>query len=247
MKRKKDIDEIEILEFDEDKKKGKIDNIKVFLSNKRNKAIVKLGIYFIFLLFVVLYIRFNSTSKLQKNYEPTNIIEKTDTITNQTAKLKLLNNYDINIKYEIISDNNYNYELNLKKENDIVSVKMNDITYYQDENGFYELINNNKNYTDNRIITDLPLYLPNKLYNYLLQSKFQYKKEDLNSNKTINSLLKVSDFAYINNNIISNSDDIIIETMENNTNEISIIMDMTNYYKINENNIIKYIININIK
>ena len=55
----------------ENKKTNKIKTIKEFLSDKRNKALVKLGFWLIFFIFVVIYIRFtNSNNRSYVNSDP---------------------------------------------------------------------------------------------------------------------------------------------------------------------------------
>lgn len=249
-KNKSKKDEIEILDFDDDKKISKVDNIKKFLSDKRNKAIVKLSIYGVFILIVCIYVRIigSQPRKVIKNNETNStVVNIPNTITNKTSILKSDNDYTFKINYNISSDNDYEYIIEGKRENNIISINVNDIIYYYDINGFYELIDNEKSYIDDPLLNDLHLYFPNIVYQYLLNSNYQYKKEDIDKNITINSLLKVSDFAYINNNIINNDSNIIVETTENsNNNNLNIFMDMTNYYIMFDNSIRKYYIEVEI-
>ena len=237
-------DDIEILEFDDEiensKKEEKVSKIKAFkefISDKRNKAIVKLGIYGVFILIVVLYIRLSTagTSKPVKNNndvlnnEP---VSTEVTINTITDKLKLLNenkDYSFNIIYII---NNEEYNVSGEINNNKLNVYTEFNTYDNDENGFYEIIDDEKVYTDDYLIKDVNLYLAPKIYKYLEKANYQYKKEDLDGNVSINSLFKVSDFAYLNNNIVDSESNIIVETMENKTDNI------------NNNDIFSFIVNI---
>ena len=107
------------------------------------------------------------------------------------------------------------------------------------------MMESNKTYMNYYLFDDLKLFSPDNIYNYLLKSNYQFKKEDLNNNIIINSIISVEDFSLLNNNIIEDKDDIIIETTTNIDGEESIMFNLTNYYK-NIDNLNSYIIYIEI-
>ena len=245
--RKNKKEEIEILEFDENIKPTRLSQIKEFMSDKRNKAIVKLSIYGIFLLIVIIYIRVttaNNRARVINNSENINNTYENlpDTITNKIKLLNGNNNYTFKINVQINGIENINYFINGSYENNVMILNMDDKIYYYEDGSFYELINGLKDYTNNYFLNEFSYYFPKKIYNYLLKSSYQYRKEDLNGNLTINSKLSNSEFALINNNIIDNKDEIIIETTENSSNTINVYMDLTNYYNMYDENISKYIV-----
>lgn len=221
-----------------EKLKDKVNNVKDFLSDKKNKALIKLIIYFIFFLILIIYVRVSSSN--HKNY--INELENNlpQTITNGTKVLQNMNDYNMMVYYEIIDSIVTNGVINIKLENNIKSIIYNDNEYFMDNNGWYYLLNDVKEYVNFEIFNIVSLIEPKNIYNYLLKSTYQYKKEDINNNIYINSLLKVSDFGLINNNIIESNDNIIIETIENNNSIVEIDFDLTNYYILNNSNTYSY-------
>lgn len=246
--KKKKKEEIEILEIEDDGKSSKFMQVKEFLSDKRNKAIVKLAIYGVFLLFFVIYIRITYASNKSKiDHDIKNVVSLPETITSKLLLLNEKNNYEFIITYSITKDLEYNSIITGESINGNISIKIADKTYFYDAYGFYELINGVKNYTNDSLLKDLHFYFPNMIYKYLQVSKYQYKKEDLNNNITINSLISISDFANINSNIVNEQMNIMIETTENDSSDIEVLFDMTNYYHATDNLITKYMVNISFK
>ena len=243
MKKKKEIEEIETLEIDDEPKKSKFADVKEFLSDKKNKAIVKLIVYGLFILFVAIYVRVISSNN--HNLTPSNPDTPEVNVNTITEKLRYLNqerNYSFVLNYNINDTDNFivsgNYEAGILK------IIIDDKTYYYSDDVFYEFIDDVKYEVNDNFLETIKFYLPKHIYKYLLKSNYQYKKEDLNENVTINSLLKTSDFANINNNITENDSNIVIETIENDSNKLIITLDMTNYYMLYDDTINKYIVNI---
>lgn len=236
-------------------KVSKIKIIKEFLSDKRNKAIVKLGAYFIFFFVIILFIRL---SNKEKNVMSNSDIDLPPTITDGIKNLKQKSNFRYKLNYSIVINNiennisfDYDFEnsvykiSNFKGENLYNELLLVSGEYFKDEYGWYYVTESNKNYMNYYLFDDLKLFSPDNIYNYLLKSNYQFKKEDLNNNIMINSIISVEDFSLLNNNIIEDKGDIIIETTTNNDGEESIMLNLTNYYK-NIDNLNSYIVNIEI-
>lgn len=221
-----------------EKKEGKIKQLKEFLSDKRNKAIVKLGFWVIFLLFVIIYVRvMNSRNNHYIENKPdVPTITLPLTITEAVKKLEA-SNYEFSFEYDV---NNNKSIVNGKKYNDKWQFSYNENNYYYDgklylinEQGRVEVENSNFNYI---LMLD-----SNKIYNYLLKSEYDYKKESSDGTITISSKLKLKDFEFNNNEF---NDDIIIETNELNNDLINISIDLTNYFKINNSEILSFKVNL---
>lgn len=236
-------------------KVSKIKVIKEFLSDKRNKAIVKLCAYFIFFFVIILFIRLSDKGK---NMIDNNDIDLPPTITNGIKDLKQKSNFKYKLNYSIVINNienkiifDYDFENNVYKISNFKGENLNNelllvsSEYYKDEYGWYYMMESNKIYMNYYLFDDLKLFSPDNIYNYLLKSNYQFKKEDLNNNIIINSIISVEDFSLLNNNIIEDKDDIIIETTTNIDGEESIMFNLTNYYK-NIDNLNSYIIYIEI-
>lgn len=218
------------------KKEGKIKQLKEFLSDKRNKAIVKLGFWVIFLLFVIIYVRIinNRNNRYIENKPDVPNVTLPLTITDAVKKLET-SNYEFVFEYDVNNNKNVVYG---KKYNSKWQIKHNENNYYYDgklylitESGKQEIDGSNFNY-----ILMLDAY---KIYNYLLKAEYDYKKESSDGTVTIGSKLKLKDFDNIDYN-----DDIIIETNELNNNLINIDVDLTAYFKINKPEISHFKVNL---
>lgn len=205
-------------------KKNKLKDIKEFLSDKKNKAIVKLIIYLIFFIFVIIYIRVMNyrANNYTKKIDPNEIIELPKTITNKVSLLKDAKNYKFRYEVNVINDNiNINYIINGKRYNDkyYFSITDNEIStnYYYESNSnkLYLIKEEIKEEISSNNIMDLSLYKINNIYNYLYNATYNYKQENANGNILINSSLPISKFYELNQIDKIATTNIIIETTEN--------------------------------
>ena len=220
-------------------KKNKLKDIKEFLSDKKNKAIVKLIIYLIFFIFVIIYIRVMNyrTNNYTKKIDPDEIIELPKTITNKVSLLKDAKNYKFRYEVNVINDNvNTNYIIDGKRYNDkyYFSITDNEIStnYYYESNSnkLYLIKDEIKEEISSNNIMDLSLYKINNIYNYLYNATYNYKQENADGNVLINSSLPISKFYELNKIDRIVAENIIIETTENddtvkvalNTNNVDI-------------------------
>ena len=220
-------------------KKNRLKDIKEFLSDKKNKAIVKLIIYLIFFIFVIIYIRVMNyrANNYTKKIDPDEIIELPKTITNKVSLLKDAKNYKFRYEVNVINDNiNTNYIIDGKRYNDkyYFSITDNEIStnYYYESNSnkLYLIKDEIKEEISSNNIMDLSLYKINNIYNYLYNATYNYKQENADGNVLINSSLPISKFYELNKIDRIVAENIIIETTENddtvkvalNTNNVDI-------------------------
>lgn len=205
-------------------KKNRLKDIKEFLSDKKNKAIVKLIIYLIFFIFVIIYIRVMNyrANNYTKKIDPDEIIELPKTITNKVSLLKDAKNYKFRYEINVINDNvNTNYIIDGKRYNDkyYFSITDNEIStnYYYESNSnkLYLIKDEIKEEINPNNIIDLSLYRINNIYNYLYNATYNYKQENADGNVLINSSLPISKFYELNKIDRIVAENIIIETTEN--------------------------------
>ncbi len=205
-------------------KKNRLKDIKEFLSDKKNKAIVKLIIYLIFFIFVIIYIRVMNyrANNYTKKIDPDEIIELPKTITNKVSLLKDAKNYKFRYEVNVIDDNvNTNYIIDGKRYNDkyYFSITDNEIStnYYYESNSnkLYLIKDEIKEEISSNNIMDLSLYKINNIYNYLYNATYNYKQENADGNVLINSSLPISKFYELNKIDRIVAENIIIETTEN--------------------------------
>ena len=205
-------------------KKNRLKDIKEFLSDKKNKAIVKLIIYLIFFLFVIIYIRVMNyrANNYTKKIDPDEIIELPKTITNKVSLLKDAKNYKFRYEINVINDNvNTNYIIDGKRYNDkyyfsITDNEINTNYYYEsNSNKLYLIKDEIKEEISSNNIMDLSLYKINNIYNYLYNATYNYKQENADGNVLINSSLPISKFYELNKIDRIVAENIIIETTEN--------------------------------
>lgn len=205
-------------------KKNRLKDIKEFLSDKKNKAIVKLIIYLIFFIFVIIYIRVMNyrTNNYTKKIDPDEIIELPKTITNKVSLLKDAKNYKFRYEVNVINDNiNTNYIIDGKRYNDkyyfsITDNEINTNYYYEsNSNKLYLIKDEIKEEISSNNIMDLSLYKINNIYNYLYNATYNYKQENADGNVLINSSLPISKFYELNKIDRIVAENIIIETTEN--------------------------------
>lgn len=205
-------------------KKNRLKDIKEFLSDKKNKAIVKLIIYLIFFIFVIIYIRVMNyrANNYTKKIDPDEIIELPKTITNKVSLLKDAKNYKFRYEINVINDNvNTNYIIDGKRYNDkyyfsITDNEINTNYYYEsNSNKLYLIKDEIKEEISSNNIIDLSLYKINNIYNYLYNATYNYKQENADGNVLINSSLPISKFYELNKIDRIVAENIIIETTEN--------------------------------
>lgn len=205
-------------------KKNRLKDIKEFLSDKKNKAIVKLIIYLIFFIFVIIYIRVMNyrANNYTKKIDPDEIIELPKTITNKVSLLKDAKNYKFRYEVNVIDDNvNTNYIIDGKRYNDkyYFSITDNEIStnYYYESNSnkLYLIKDEIKDEINSNNIIDLSLYRINNIYNYLYNATYNYKQENADGNVLINSSLPISKFYELNKVDRIVAENIIMETTEN--------------------------------
>lgn len=205
-------------------KKNRLKDIKEFLSDKKNKAIVKLIIYLIFFIFVIIYIRVMNykANNYTKKIDPDEIIELPKTVTNKVSLLKDAKNYKFRYEVNVINDNiNTNYIIDGKRYNDkyYFSITDNEIStnYYYESNSnkLYLIKDEIKEEINSNNIIDLSLYKINNIYNYLYNATYNYKQENADGNVLINSSLPISKFYELNKIDRIVAENIIIETTEN--------------------------------
>lgn len=208
--------------------KEKFKKFKEFTSDKRNGALVKLGFWFIFLLFVIIYVRIMNSKT--PNYANNPVDDLPQTITEGVKSFKNVNTYECSIEYTY---NGNILKVDGKKYNDKWLFNYNDNEYYYDGN-LYLLKENEKEEVDKTNIEYLLMFDIQKVYDYLLNSKYVSKTENVNNELIITSNLTLEDT--LNK----------IETVNKGNNLESINMDLTNYYKtkdencVNLNIVIKY-------
>ena len=205
----------------EKKKKSKIDNLVEMWKDKRGRAKIKLALYLIFFIGVIIFARVLNyqNSKLENN-----------NLGNNSFIIELRDNfeYDININ---INDDNYNYHGRKLGNNESITKISNDNEdyYYAMSNKYYELDNNG-----NYILTT-----KDEVYSYINYKYFDinYIKELINIASKENNIYKVKLSALILNNTTDNYITITV-----NEESKSIVIDYTELFKIDDDNINKVII-----
>lgn len=205
----------------EKKKKSKIDNLVEMWKDKRGRAKIKLALYLIFFIGVIIFARVLNyqNSKLENN-----------NLGNNSFIIELRDNfeYDININ---INDDNYNYHGRKLGNNESITRISNDNEdyYYAMSNKYYELDNNG-----NYILTT-----KDEVYSYINYKYFDinYIKELINIASKENNIYKVKLSALILNNTTDNYITITV-----NEESKSIVIDYTELFKIDDDNINKVII-----
>lgn len=228
---------------EEKKKKISFKDIKEFLSDKRNKAIVKLIIYLIFFVFVIIYIRIINyrSNNYIKRIDSDEITELPKTITDKISLLKDADNY--RFKYEIItidSDTEITYIIDGKRYNNnyyftISNDNLNE-EYYYDNDKLYIIKDDIKEIVSTDNFSDLSYYRISNIYDYLLNATYNYKQENANGDILINSSLPISKFYELNQIDKISDDTLIIETVENNES-INVSMNLSNIAITNINNL----------
>ena len=205
----------------EKKKKSKIDNLVEMWKDKRGRAKIKLALYLIFFIGVIIFARVLNyqNSKLENN-----------NLGNNSFITELKDNFEYNININI-NDDNYNYHGRKLGNNESITRISNDNEdyYYAMSNKYYEL-DNNSNYI---------LTTKDEVYSYINYKYFDinYIKELINIASKENDIYKVKLSALILNNTTDNY--ITITVNEENK---SIVIDYTELFKIDDDNINKVII-----
>ena len=220
--------------MEENKKTSKIKLIKEFLSDKRNKALVKLGFWLIFFIFVIIYIRIMNSIN-NKNYVNSDpIIENLpQTITESIKSLKDVNSYEFRYIYNL---NGNNYEINGQAYDDKILINFNKNKYYYDGINLYLLSETSKEQIESNNIKYIQMISPSKIYSYLLKSEYNFKQENADKSIKINSKIKITDFGnQIGEELISEQF-ITFETTELNNSLNDIVVDLTSYCNLQDPN-----------
>lgn len=205
----------------EKKKKSKIDNLVEMWKDKRGRAKIKLALYLIFFIGVIIFARVLNyqNSKLENN-----------NLGNNSFITELKDNFEYNININI-NDDNYNYHGRKLGNNESITRISNDNEdyYYAMSNKYYELDNNG-----NYILTT-----KDEVYSYINYKYFDinYIKELINIASKENDIYKVKLSALILNNTTDNYITITV-----NEESKSIVIDYTELFKIDDDNINKVII-----
>lgn len=208
--------------------------IKTLWSDTRGKALIKLGIYIIFFVFVILYI-----NGLYDNATPVKKVLTTDDIIEQYSKKE---NY---MSKYTIGEKRYTY---IKNQKEIVTI--NGETYYI-ENG--DLINSK----DNSLVTnygEIPFWIftPNYINDLIKNGEKSYNKsyndgtEEISYLIPLSELIQTNDYFSHKNNYNGLLDDknieIIIMIKDDNIFKTSI--NLKEYYDYLSNNTTNYLISI---
>lgn len=205
----------------EKKKKSKIDNLVEMWKDKRGRAKIKLALYLIFFIGVIIFARVLNyqNSKLENN-----------NLGNNSFITELKDNFEYNININI-NDDNYNYHGRKLGNNESITRISNDNEdyYYAMSNKYYELDNNG-----NYILTT-----KDEVYSYINYKYFDinYIKELINIASKENDIYKVKLSALILNNTTDNYITITV-----NEESKSIVIDYTELFKTDDDNINKVII-----
>lgn len=227
-----------------DIRKEKINNIKSFLSDKKNKALVKLGLWFIFFILVIVYIKFLEYKKSNYVSNKPVVDELPITITDANKVLSNSTNYEFSFEYHITSDVDNIYTIKGQRYYNKYLINYNDLNYYYD-NELYLLNENGKELIDNNdIINGLQIFDASKVYKYLLNSEYEYKQENADGIITIRSKLPLSKFGDIIGENIVDESFITIESVQKDDTLIGINIDLSNYYKMKDTNCLLYKVNI---
>lgn len=205
----------------EKKKSSKIDALTEMWKDKRGRAKIKLALYFIFFVGVIIFARVLNyqNSKLENN-----------NLDNNSFITELKDNfeYDINID---INDDEYNYHGRKLGNNESITRISNNIEeyYYSTSNKYYELDNNG-----NYILTT-----KDEVYSYINYKYFDinYIKELINIASKENNIYKVK----LSTLVLNNTTDNYITITVNEENK-SIVIDYTELFKIDDNNMNKVIV-----
>ena len=207
-------------ELKKQKRKERKQKVKDFLAVKRNKALVKLGFYFLFFLIIILYIRFASR---KTTYVPSPSLP--DTITTSISNINI-DNYEFDINYQI---NDEIYHIKGQKYGDKYSFTYNDALYYYDKDLY--MIGDEKILIEPNDMSYLLMLDAKKIYNFLYNATYNYRQEDANHNITINSFISISDFSKLLGKQEEGNAKITFDTHEKNDVLTSIDIDLSNYFK----------------
>ena len=189
--------------------------------DKRGRAKIKLALYLIFFIGVIIFARVLNyqNSKLENN-----------NLGNNSFITELKDNFEYNININI-NDDNYNYHGRKLGNNESITRISNDNEdyYYAMSNKYYELDNNG-----NYILTT-----KDEVYSYINYKYFDinYIKELINIASKENDIYKVKLSTLILNNTTDNYITITV-----NEESKSIVIDYTELFKIDDDNINKVII-----
>ncbi|NLL44446.1 MAG: hypothetical protein GX247_02105 [Mollicutes bacterium] len=213
-----------------EKKNGKIKKIyirfKEIYKVPRYRALIILGLYFVFFIFVMAII--NSAAKTNV------IIDNNNELPITFKKFKEMNNYEYTYKIEQSINDEIIYYQGIGKhtlEEETFTIENDVNNYYMENNEFYIIKDDLKEKVDNPLPINLLNLKPNNITDFLLASTLQLMTTDYQSNIIINTyLLPIKKFIklYFNDEVNDEENFINIITTEKNNNIIKIEMDLTN-------------------
>lgn len=157
--------------------KSKWQTFKEIWKNKKYNALIKLGLYFLFFTFIILYIKLNETGKIDSKVET-----KKDALSSYSE----MKNYDYVLKY---SDDSLNKEITGTFYDKMNYFELNNLEYHYKD----EILTQNEQVVDNKIITDfIPINIL-KFSNYNISSLI----EKATSNKSVKYSDGTSKLEYI--------------------------------------------------
>ena len=204
-------------------KKKKID-IKEILKDKQKRAIIILGIYFIFFIFLAASIR--------NNYNPDGGSRTAHIINGGYAPEKVeLDSYDF--EYKIMSDGKLNTYLGKKYKNK-QQFTYNNNEYFKEDNKYYKKIDTEWTEVENPFIYSE--YLDFNILNAILAKSEYDSTTNFKDGKTA-----ISYKMYLNDTITDNimtltAKDNILEKIEINLDKDSIILEFSNQNKVKDFN-----------
>ena len=194
--------------------KEKFKNLKELMADKKYGSLIKLGLWFIFLLFVVIYVRVLNSK--QPKYAPTEKLP--ETITEGVKPLKDVNSYEFSFEYTF---NNDVFLVTGKRYNTKWLINYNDNEYYFDDS---DMLKENEPATNIENFYYILMLDAKKIYEYLLTAEIIYKQEFADNVVKINSKFNLED------------SEIIIETSELNNQLENISANLTNYCILKDEN-----------
>lgn len=220
-----------------DKIKNYISLFKEYWKNPRYNALMKLGLWFIFLVFVSIFLRSGLSNEKKyykqiENNSPINSFSKND-------------NYDFeyNITYNL---NNLKVRGSNYKNTMLYNIERDNNTYYVDDNKYYRLVNDKKIDVNNTLPFNIGMIKPDVIYQLIKLGNLDYTKENSNQSKEECYKIKLSDYTKLVEGKQINSDELITINYLIKDNEIiSVGLDLTNYIKISYPNTIIYKLEIN--
>lgn len=220
-----------------DKIKNYINLCKEYWKNPRYNALMKLGLWFVFLIFVSFFLR-SGLSSQKRYYEQ----------SENNNPLKIFNemenyNFEYNVTYNLdnlkIKGSNY-------KNTMLYTIQNDNNIYYADNDKYYRLINDKKIDFKNTLPFNICMIKPKIIYQLIKLGELDYTKENSNQSKEEGYKIKLSDYVRLVEGKQINSDDVItINYLIEDGTITTVGLDLTNYIKLSYSNTIVYKLEIN--